>query len=283
MSQLSSPEQADREILSLIDLERYPIADMESPGGRAFVERCARHMKEHGWCSLDGFIRPEALQELAGEATELLPGAAQLTITRNIYGHAADAGLPAGNPARHEISHNALQLADDQIGTDTLVKRLYHCAVLTEFVARVQGKSRLFVSGDEFQALNIVALQPGEWQGWHYDHDECVVTLLLQSADAGGEFLFLPNCRTRETEDTEMVERLIGGDTSAATSFGRSAGTLTMFRGEFSLHGVSRVEGTRPRITAIFTYDDVPNRVSTDDINIRIYGERVERILNERA
>ena len=52
-----------------------------------------------------------------------------------------------------------------------------------------------------------------------------------------------------------------------------------MFRGEFSLHGVTPIEGGRHRITAIFTYDEMPGRVSSDDINIRIYGQRVERIL----
>lgn len=145
------------------------------------------------------------------------------------------------------------------------------------------GKQRLYRSTDEFQATNIVALPPGSWQGWHYDHDECVITLLLQPAEKGGGFVFIPNCRTPESEDTTRVERFLVGDMTVAKTFARNAGTLTMLRGEFSLHGVTRIEGDNPRISAIFTYNEIPGRVASDDINITIYGPRIERILSRRA
>lgn len=282
MTKQSLPVDRVDEVQNLVDLQRYPIHDLESDAGHGFLIQCQEHMAEHGWCSLDGFIRPEALEALAREAIDLLPGAETLTIKRNIYGGEADDSASKGDPRRQEIVHQSLQLADDQISDRTLIKRLYHCDAVTEFVRRVEGRSQLFRSADEFQALNIVALPPGAWHGWHYDHDECVVTLLLQAADQGGEFTFLPDCRTRESEDTETVERFLAGDRSLAKTFPRGAGTFTLFRGEFSLHGVTRVEGSRPRVTAIFTYDEQPGRRASDEINLRIYGPRAERILAER-
>ncbi len=276
---------ADRldDVLALVDLERYPIHNPESAAGREFLDQCRTHMVEHGWCNLDGFIRPEAVELLAKEANDLLPEAEALTIRRDIYGGQADPTAPAGDPRQREMVHHPLQLADDQIPEHTLIRRLYHCDALTDFVRRVEGKVRLFRSADEFQALNIVALPPGAWHGWHYDHDECVVTLLLQAAEQGGEFTFLPDCRTREREDTEIVERFLAGDRSLAQTFPRGNGTFTLFRGEFSLHGVTKVEGSRPRVTAIFTYDEQPGRRASDEINLRIYGPRAERILAERG
>lgn len=271
------------DILDLVDLERYPIHDLDSQAGQVFLHQCQEHMVKHGWCSLDGFIRPEAIAALAREAGDLLPGAETLTIRRNIYGGEADASAPEGDPKRREVVHRPLQLADDQIADQTLIKRLYHCDALTEFIRQVEGKSQLFRSADEFQALNIVALPPGGWHGWHYDHDECVVTLLLQAAERGGDFTFIPNSRTREHEDREVVDRFLAGDRTHAKTFARGAGTFTLFRGEFSLHGVTKIEGSLPRITAIFTYDEQPGRVASDDINIRIYGPRAKRILAERG
>jgi len=282
MAKQSLPADAVDDVLHLVDLQRYPIHDLESEAGHGFLAQCQAHMAAHGWCSLDGFIRPEAVALLAREASGLLPEAESLTIKRNIYGGKADASANPGDPRRREIEHRALQLADDQIPDRTLIKRLYHCNAVTEFVRQVEGKSQLFRSADEFQALNIVALPPGAWHGWHYDHDECVVTLLLQAADQGGEFTFLPDCRTRESEDTETVERFLAGDRSLAKTFPRDAGTFTLFRGEFSLHGVTKVLGSRPRITAIFTYDEQADRRASDEINLRIYGPRAERILAER-
>ncbi len=282
MTGQSLTSDATSDALALVDLDRYPLHDLDGEIGKAFVEQCRAHMAEHGWCNLDGFLRPEALDTLAREANDLLPQATHLTIARNIYGHAPDPNLPEGHPGRREYVHHALQLADDQISAEALVKRLYHCDALTAFIGQVQGKSRIFRSADEFQAVNIVAIPAGGWHGWHYDHDECVVTILLQAAERGGEFVFLPNCRTRESEDTKVVEGFLDGDMTDAKSFGRSPGTLTVFRGEFSLHGVTKVEGCRPRISAIFTYDEEPGRVSSDEINIRIYGPRAKRILAGR-
>ena len=147
---------------------------------------------------------------------------------------------------------------------------------------RVQSKDVLYRCADEFQALNIVALRPGSWHAWHYDTTECTVTLLLQAAEKGGEFTFLPNSRTDEDEDREAVDRLLAGDMSQAQTFSRGAGTFTLFRGGYSLHGVTKVEGSQPRVSAIMTYDEQPNRVIDDEINIRIYGKRVESLMANR-
>lgn len=268
--------------LDLVDLDRYPISDIDHGPGAEFLQGCRDHMAAHGWCNLDGFIRPDGLAALAAEANALLPRAEHLTIKRTIYGGKVDPGVPKGDPRRREYTHRALQLADDQLPAHTLIQRLYRSEVLTEFVRKVQGKRELYHYADEFQALNIVALPPGGWHGWHYDYNECTVTLLLQAAEKGGEFTFLPDVRSREGEDRERVDQFLAGDMSHAKTFSRGAGALTLFRGEFSLHGVTEIEGNRPRITAIFTYDEKPGRVASDEINIRIYGPRVERILAER-
>ena len=275
--------QLQSDIVSeLVDLARYPIADLDRGEGATFLEACQQSMLEHGWCNLDGFIRSDALNKLAAESNVLLPSAEVLTIKRNIYQGAIDPNLPEGDPRRQEFTHVAVQLADDQIPGNTLIKQLYQSDDLTEFVRRVQMKSQLYHCADEFQALNIVALLPGSWHAWHYDTTECTVTLLLQAAEKGGEFTFLPNSRTDEAEDRDAVDRLLAGDLSKTKTFSRSAGTFTLFRGGYSLHGVTRVEGDRPRISAILTYDEQQGREISDDINIRIYGERVERLLARR-
>ncbi|WP_282153823.1 HalD/BesD family halogenase [Ruegeria atlantica] len=270
-------------VLSLVDLERYPIADLESAEGTAFLKDCQDQMEEHGWCNLDGFIRPEALAALADESNALLPTADVLTIKRNIYQGAINPSLPKDDPRRKEYTHVATQLADDQLPNETLIQRLYQSPRLTDFVRRVQKKEVLHRCADEFQALNVVALHPGSWHAWHYDTTECTVTLLLQAAETGGDFAFLPNSRTDETEDREAVDRLLAGDMSHAQKFDRGAGTFTLFRGGYSLHGVTEVEGSTPRVTAIMTYDEQEGRVISDDINIRIYGDRVKNILADRA
>lgn len=268
--------------LNLVDLARYPIADLEKGEGAEFLKACQDHMKAHGWCNLDGFIRADALAALEEESSNLLPGAEVLTIKRNIYQGAIDPSLPEDDPRRREYTHVATQLADDQLPKGTLIQQLYQSEILTDFVRRVQKKPVLYRCADEFQALNVVALHPSSWHAWHYDTTECTVTLLLKAAESGGDFAFLPNSRTDETEERDAVDRLLAGDMSHAQKFDRGAGTFTLFRGGYSLHGVTEVFGAHPRITAIMTYDEQQGRVISDDINVRIYGKRVERILSDR-
>jgi hypothetical protein len=268
--------------LNLIDLKRYPIADLDQGNGAAFLKSCQDDMDEHGWCNFDGFIKTDALAALAAESNDLLPTAETLTIKRNIYQGKVDPSAPKDDPRRREYTHIATQLADDQIPVDTILQQLYKSELLTDFIRRVQQKTTLYRCADEFQALNVVALRPGSWHAWHYDTTECTVTLLLQAAEKGGEFTFIPNSRTDDSEDREAVDQFLAGDMSKAQTFSRGAGTFTLFRGGYSLHGVSQVEGEQPRVTAILTYSEEPDTVISDDINIRIYGKRVEQILAAR-
>lgn len=235
-------------------------------------------MAEHGWCNLPGFLHAAGLAKLRDEAASLLPQARGLTIRRTIYQTGADENASC-DPRQRAVEHTALQLADDQIPQDTGIRRLYHSALLTDFVRVVQGKAVLYRCADRFQALNIVTLPPGSWHGWHYDNNECTVTLLLQAAEQGGAFMFLPDSRGQNGEDADRVTRLLNGDLSVASTFERDAGALTLFRGGNSLHGVTTVDGMRPRMTAIFTYSERPDETYPDEMNIRIYGERAAEIL----
>ncbi len=268
--------------LNLVDLERYPIADLDRGKGAAFLLRCQQQMDAIGWCSFDGFVRPDAIAALSAEAKGLLPNAETLTAKRTIHQEAVDPTLPDDDPGSRAYVHRALQLANDQIPASTLIQRLYRSERLTEFIRRVQRKAELYRCADAFQALNIVALEPGMQHAWHYDTTECTVTLLLQAAERGGLFTFLPHSRSEAGEDREAVCRFLAGDRSQAESLSLDAGTLTLFRGGYALHGVTRVEGGQPRVTAVLTYDQQPDRVISDEINVRIYGQRAARILEDR-
>jgi len=178
--------------LNLVDLEKYPIENLEFGDGAKFLKDCQQKMDENGWCNFDGFIKPNALNALEDEATALQSIAETLTIKRNIYQGKVDTSVPKDDPRRREYIHVASQLADDQISESTLIKQLYKSEKLTDFIRRVQRKSALYRCADEFQALNIVALHPGSWHAWHYDTTECTVTLLLKAAKKVVSSLFYP-------------------------------------------------------------------------------------------
>ncbi len=62
------------EPLTLIDLERYPITELEGAGG-SVAERHAGELRTNGVSILPGFVRPDALPDRVAECEALAAGA----------------------------------------------------------------------------------------------------------------------------------------------------------------------------------------------------------------
>jgi len=274
-------------VAQFVDLERYPIHCLGTPETQDYITRLRRDFDQTGACNLEGFITPDGIKELVRETEDLFPLAYSATYTAN-YSRKdleEDQDLPKDHPARVFNTCSKHQIADDQIEPNTLLRQLYVWDELTQFIAQVQGKSRLYQFADEFQALNVIYLGEGGCSGWHHDDNECTVTLLIQEAERGGDFVYCPD--TRSLDGVDNIDRIgdavVRNDPAAIKTLPRSAGTLTLFRGGNSLHSVTPIYGSTLRTTSIMTYDPDPGRTSNDHANRAIYGPRVQRILDERA
>lgn len=266
----------------LIDLDRYPITHLDGRAGRALIARCRAELKTEGAANLDGFLRPHAMSGLIREAEALFPQALIKRQQRNVYVRPVDESWPQDHPGRHLMAGGGAQIAYDQIPADAGIRQLFLWDALTEFVAAALGKRKLYRFADPFQALNLIYLRESEGSPWHFDHNDSTVTLLLQAAESGGEFEYVPFLRSKRDENFDGVRRLLDGDRANVRAPARSSGTLTLFLGEFSAHRVVPVRGPRARITAIMTYDEEPDRESTDETNVLVYGARVAEIIAQR-
>ena len=274
------------QVAQFVDLERYPIHCLGTPETQDYITRLRRDFDQTGACNLEGFITPDGIKELVRETEDLFPLAYSNTSTDNFrFDLKEDQDLPEDHPARVFNTCSRYQIADDQIEPNTLLRQLYVWDELTQFIAQVQGKSRLYQFADEYQALNVIYLGEGGCSVWHHDNNECTVTLLIQEAERGGDFVYCPD--TRSLDGVDNIDRIgdavVRNDPAAIKTLPRSAGTLTLFRGGNSLHSVTPIYGSTLRTTSIMTYDPDPGRTSNDHANRAIYGPRVQRILDERA
>jgi len=278
------PTTPTPEIAQLVDLERYPIHELEAPETVALTDAWAKQFQRTGACNLQGFLTVEGARILAAEATVLRNVAYHRTWTVNfLYQSEPHCDLPSNHPARRPWTTSSSHLASDQFTQDSRLRRLYEWDAVTALVARVQGKSKLYRYADEFQALNVIGLGDGQRTVCHHDGNECTVTLLLQEAEGGGEFIYGENTRSAAGElNVDAISRVLNGDPAFVRTLPRSAGTLTLFRGDTSLHGVTCVTGTRERLTAILTYDPDPHRVATPAKNVSLYGPRVRKLYQSR-
>ena len=166
------------------------------------------------------------------------------------------------------------QLFGNQISRQTSIRQLYEWDALTTFISRIQNKAQLYRFTDELEDLKLIAVNNGESVIWHHDRNECTVTLLLQEPEAGGEFVY---CRDTLDPDGTVNSNVVSHffdavpdlseventstlrtTSSKISGLERGIGTLTLFRGGHSMHGVLPVRGKRARISAVLTYDSDP-------------------------
>ena len=262
-----------------IDLARFPVDNIDSVKGRNFLARCQAELADTGACNLEGFILSDAAKAMATEALALIPWAYEKNTRRNAYFTKDDPSLPPDHPMRAFFCLRMSQLANDAIPKTATIQQLYEWDPLTDYIRLVLGLEALYRIADPFLALNLTYLKGGDLQPWHYDHNEFTVTLLLQEAASGGEFEYAPRLRTTEDENFATVKRLFANTYDDVRTLPRRPGTLTIFKGRHAMHRVTEVRGERQRISALLSYDSLPNQFAEDETNAFIYGPRVAAIL----
>jgi hypothetical protein len=107
-----------------------------------------------------------------------------------------------------------------------------------------------------------------------------VTTLLLQEPEGGGIFEYAPAIRSDTDEHFNAVQAVLEGRSKQVKQNLLQTGTLSLFRGHYSLHRVTSVEGRRQRLQAILGYSTKPNLFGSKESSVLHYGPRVAEIEN---
>ena len=273
-------------ICELIDLERYPVHQLESADGVELVESLRADIARDGAAALPGFLHSRALSLMVEEAESLahlaFPGPSSVSPYFFNY-DLAGPHVDESHPTRREGKRNLAQVAYDLIPEQSLLRRLYHSDLITQLVARVQGKKKLFRLADRYQSLNISVMEEGGCQQWHFDRGRLVTTLLLQAAEHGGIFEYVPRLRSETDERFDDVRKVLDGDRAAVRQLDIEPGTLNLFEGHYSMHRVSTVVGKTRRLQTIFAFADTPDCHGNLKSSILHYGPRVSESELQRA
>ncbi len=257
----------------LVDLDRYPIVELEAPPARALVGAQRRSLAERGVAILPGFVRPAVLQAIAREALDLEPKGHLEDVWGTPYLALPDESFPEGHPRRTNVHSLTSVIAYDLIPQGSPLRALYHWDPLKAFVGEVLERRPLHRMADPLGALNLAVMSEGHQQGWHYDNADFVVSLAVQASDGGGAFECASRIRSASEEDYEAVAQVLRGEARDRVEiFPMTPGTLMIFEGRHSLHRVSPVEGATPRIVALLAYDTRPDADSSELFKLVRYG-----------
>ena len=256
-----------------IDTKRFPLDTPDSAVLSRVVEAAHEDLRRGGCAVLRGFLRPDAVQRLAAQAQGVLGEAHVNDILSNPYSTSGDPSLPPDHPVNVFMERTNAFVPKAAIPEHHLVRRLYHCDAFRVFVARCLERPAIHEYADPLAALVLNLLRPGAQHPWHYDTNEFIVSTLVQAAEAGGEFEYCPQIRSPQGESYERVGRVLRDeDRTEVRRLQLQPGDLQIFRGRFSLHRVTRVAGSRPRITAIFAYAETPGMVGKVERTRQLFG-----------
>ncbi|EPC03685.1 hypothetical protein L861_19315 [Litchfieldella anticariensis FP35 = DSM 16096] len=268
----------------LIDLESYPLHDLDGGTGQRLIEDCRRQLAEGGCVVLKRFIPEHALGRLERETERLSPEAHYNQTETNPYNSDADPNLPASHPKNRFADRTNGFVAGDRIGGDTIIRQVYENGEFQRFIARVVGMEEIHEYADPLAGLVINVLREGCQHPWHYDTNEFIVTMMTRRSHGGGCFEYVPGIRSPEGENYAEVERVIDGDRSRIKSLDLEPGDLQIFFGRYSLHRVTPVKGDKERHTVIFAYTKEPGFIGRPERALRIFGRMApihEQLLKE--
>lgn len=267
-----APTETVAPYADVVDLDRYPIHDLASPEGQAFLAACRAELAEKGVCSLPGFIRPEAVAAMIAVADANAEQAHASETTHTVYFTVPDETVAADHPLRRTVRSAKHGIAYDQLPADAPLRRLYEHDDLTAFIAAVLSKDVLYRSADPLDALQVTTFRTGEELGWHFDNSEFSVTVMYQQSEEGGDFDYVPGTRDETDERYDVVQAAIEEDPSLLVRLESSPGAMAIFRGHHALHRVTEVVGPTPRINSVLTYGERPDMRLSDLTSMLFYG-----------
>ena len=152
-------------VAQLIDLERYPVADISSDAGRTFVNECGAALRETGVCNLPGFLKPDTAAAMAEQGLALIPRSYRDVSRHNVYFTAEDPSLPKDSPGNFSQRLAANTIPYDLIAPDAMLKQLYNWAPMRDFIAAVLGKDERYLHADPMGARIMFIYGEGDELG----------------------------------------------------------------------------------------------------------------------
>src|SRR5438093_5054116 len=186
-----------------------------------------------------------------------------------------DESLPADHPRRILVRSAQKAVAMDLLPADFAPRAIYESEEITRFVAAVLEKDVLYRSADALDGCNMTVYEEGDELGWHFDQSEFSVTLMIQRAERGGDFEYVPMVRTPDDERYDDVRAVLQGISGRVKLLPSAPGTLAFFRGRYSLHRVPPIGGTTPRMNSVLTYSVEPGHKLSALAQRMYYGRTV--------
>lgn len=257
--------------LAAIDTDRYPIHE-DGAARDALLADIRARLNDGGCAVLKGFIRANALPALVAECDRVQEWGHRNFNRTNPYFTQDHPDLPLSHPLRRFYDRSNAFVPADHFGADSGVRAIYEWQPFAPFIQAALQETSFYRYGDPLADVIVNLAEAGNGFPWHFDTNNYTVTLAIQNAESGGEFEYSPGLRSATDENYAGVERVLDGDPALIRRLVLEPGDLQIFRGRYSLHRVTPLQGTRRRYVAIYSFAERPDMVGSPERTRQLYG-----------
>jgi len=262
---------------SIVDLDRYPIHRLDSSIRSELVAETRAQMDAIGCYRIGDFIRPDAVAEMLVEAESLHDQTFWAEQRHNPYASKPDPALPSDHPQNFFQDRKSGFINSDLLPVTSLLNQIYSSTVMTHFIWESLGVTApIYQWADPLGRNPYGVMETDNYFPWHFDGNEFTVSILVQKAVSGGVFEYVPDIRTPGNENFERVSHVLQGGREGVHELDLVPGDLQLFKGRYSMHRVTKIEGPRTRYIALPTYVHDPYRMNRPHHSINYYGRATE-------
>jgi hypothetical protein len=256
----------------LVDLDRYPLLDPGSRRMQEVLNWAREQVKATGACEVSRFLSPAGLDTVIADARDLSKTAHRSEGYGTAYLDVPDTTLPEDHPRRYFGKAAVGVVAYDMFPPASPLRQLYEWDPMMRFIEAVLQRGSLYRYADPLGALNLAVMHAGDELQWHFDMTDFVVSLAIQDAAEGGDFLVAPHVRNVSDECYPDVKAVLDGTSDRVLRLEMTPGTLLIFEGRHSIHKVTPIHGSIPRLVGLLAYDTKPGTCSTELLRLARYG-----------
>ena len=262
------------QIDDLVDIATYPLDQPNSVAYKSAVAEARSQLQDDGCAVIKNLLRPTAVKIISQEIIERKSNTHFSTSKMNPYFHSTkNPEYPDHHPVNTFIERSSGFIPGDSWDASLAIDILFRSEMLTNFIRDALETQAVHCYADPLAGLTANILDPGQQFAWHFDTNEFAVTAMIDEADDGGLFQYVPLIRTPDNESFERIQKVLDDDCSEVKTLELHAGDLQIFRGRHSLHRVTRVPKTsRPRHAAIFAYTAEPGVIGRVERTKQLFG-----------
>ena len=271
---------------NLIDLEKYPLHRPGSTDYQSSLMAARDQLRDDGCAVVKNLVRAEGVALLNAEILSSKHTTHFSNQAMNPYFHFEhNPKFPDDHPMNRFLERSSGFIPGDSWDPDGPMNQIFRAPEVVEFVAACLEIPELHCYADPLAGLTSNILEPGQLFTWHFDTNDFAVTVLVQQADEGGLFEYVPNIRGAGGEGFDHIGKVLDGDRDGVKTLDLRAGDMQIFRGRHSLHQVSRVSvQSRPRHAAIYAYTEKPGVIGRMERTTQLFGRVLpEHVEAERA